>query len=316
MAYGPDGTLYVTDIDGGRVLALPDANHDGLADSTTPVISGLSSPHGIAFHDGAMYIGETNQISRFTQTGTTWGDKQVIVPNLPSGAGHRTRTVIFGADNKMYVSVGSSCNVCQEESPQRAAVWQYNADGSGGRLYTKGLRNAVGMILRPNTSEIWATNNGRDQMGNDVPPETINILQDGADYGWPRCHAGDIIDPEFGSSNSCDGVHAPAIKMQAHSAPLGLRFYDGTMFPAEYRGNLFVAFHGSWNRTVPTGYKVVRIPIDTNGKAGPIEDFASGWLQSNGSADGRPVDVIVAPDGALLVTDDAEGRIYRIFYQK
>ena len=313
MAYGPDGTLYVTDMDGGRVLAAPDANGDGVADSTNVALTDLNNPHGIAFHDNALYIGETNQIVRFATENGAWGDKEVIVPDLPTG-GHNTRTVIFGPDNKMYVSIGSSCNVCVEDTPLRAAVWQYDADGSNGRLFTAGLRNAVGIVVRPGSSDIWASNNGRDMMGDDVPPETINVLANGSDFGWPRCHAGDIVDPQYAGQNGCEGVAPPAVEMQAHSAPLGLRFYDGTMFPEAYQGSLFVAFHGSWNRTEPTGYKIVRVPVDANGQPGEPEDFASGWLQDSGAVAGRPVDVIVAPDGALLVTDDEAGMIYRIAY--
>ncbi len=314
MAYSPEGVLYVTDQGSGRVLALPDTNADGVADETEVVVSDLNRPHGITFHNGALYIGETNRIVKFERAGNGWGDKQILVGGLPTG-GHGTRTVIFGQDSNMYVSIGSSCNVCNEDTPLRAAVWQYHADGSNGRLFTKGLRNAVGLVTRPGTNEIWATNNGRDMLGEDLPPETINILTDGGDFGWPRCHAGRIVDPEFGAQGGCSDVLAPAVEMQAHSAPLGLRFYDGTMFPAEYQGNLFVAFHGSWNRSEPTGYKVVRIPVDGAGKPGAVQDFATGWLQSNGESWGRPVDVIIAPDGSLMVSDDAGSRIYRIFYQ-
>lgn len=313
MAYSPEGVLHVTDSRGGRVLALPDTNGDGVADETQVVLSGLRQPHGITFHEGALYVGETNQIVKFERAGDSWGDKQVLVSDIPTG-GHGTRTVVFGADGKMYVSIGSSCNVCEEDSPLRAAVWQYNADGSGGKLYTKGLRNAVGLALRPGTDEIWASNNGRDMLGDDLPPETVNVLADGADFGWPRCHSGRIVDPDYGSQGGCEGVKAPAVEMQAHSAPLGLRFYDGQMFPAEYQGNLFIAFHGSWNRSEPTGYKLVRVPVDASGKAGAVQDFATGWLQ-NGDSWGRPVDVIVAADGSLMVSDDAGGRVYRIFYQ-
>lgn len=175
------------------------------------------------------------------------------------------------------------------------------------------MRNAVGMVARPGSSDIWASTNGRDMMGDDVPPETINVLADGADFGWPRCHAGDIVDPQYGGQNGCEGVTPPAVEMQAHSAPLGLRFYDGTMFPAAYQGSLFVAIHGSWKRSDPTGYKIVRVPVDADGQPGEAEDFASGWLEDSGNVAGRPVDVIVAPDGSLLVTDD-EGMISRIAY--
>lgn len=313
MAYGPDGTLYVTDIAGGRVLTLPDANGDGVADSADVALTGLNRPHGITFHDNALYVGETNQIVRFAADAGTWGDKEVIVPDLPT-QGHGTRTVIFGPETKMYVSIGSSCNVCVEDTPLRAAVWQYDADGSNGKLFTSGLRNAVGLVVRPGSTDLWASNNGRDLMGDDVPPETLNVLADGADFGWPRCHAGDIVDPQYGGQNGCAGVTPPAVEMQAHSAPLGLRFYDGTMFPDAYQGSLFVAFHGSWNRSEPTGYKIVRVPVDANGRPGDVEDFATGWLQDTGTVAGRPVDVIVAPDGALLVTDDDTGMIYRIAY--
>jgi glucose/arabinose dehydrogenase len=315
MAYSPEGVLHVTDQTGGRVLALPDADQNGIADETQVVLEGLRLPHGIAFHEQALYIGEPSRIIKFDRDADgSWGQAQVVVPELPTG-GHNTRTVLFGSDGKMYVSIGSSCNVCIENTPLRAAVWQYNPDGSDGRLFTAGLRNAVGIVERPGTDEIWATNNGRDMLGDDLPPETVNVLADGADFGWPRCHSGRIVDPEFGQQGGCEGVKAPEVEMQAHSAPLGLRFYDGTMFPEQYQGDLFVAFHGSWNRSVPTGYKVVRIPVDEQGSAGPVEDFAVGWLQNNGDNWGRPVDVLVAPDGALLVSDDGGGRIYRIFYQ-
>ncbi len=313
MAYSPEGVLHVTDQSGGRVLALPDTNGDGVAEERQIVVSGLRRPHGITFHEGALYVGETDKIVRFERAGDGWGDKQILVAGIPT-SGHGTRTVIFGQDGKMYVSIGSSCNVCNESSELRAAVWQYSADGSNGRLYTKGLRNAVGLALRPGTDEIWATNNGRDMLGDDLPPETVNVLADGVDFGWPRCHAGRIVDPDFGAQGGCEGVTAPAVEMQAHSAPLGLRFYEGTQFPAEYQGNLFVAFHGSWNRSAPTGYKVVRIALDQAGKASAVQDFATGWLQSNGESWGRPVDLVVAPDGSLMLSDDAGGRVYRIFY--
>jgi glucose/arabinose dehydrogenase len=279
------------------------------------IAQGFKEPHSVTFHDGKLYIGDTDKVVRLERTANgTWGNQQTIVPNLPTGGNHTTRTVLFGRDDKLYVSIGSSCNVCQEADERRATVMQFDADGSNGRIFARGLRNAVGLTLRPGTNEIWASNNGRDLLGDDLPPETINILKDGADYGWLRCHSGRIADPEFGSPRACDGVAKPVVEMQAHSAPLGLTFYTGAQFPPEYRGNLFVAFHGSWNRSAPTGYKVVRIPVDANGKAGAVQDFATGWLASDGKVWGRPVDVATAPDGSLLVTDDQGGRVYRISY--
>lgn len=189
----------------------------------------------------------------------------------------------------------------------------YNPDGSNGSLFARGLRNAVGITFRPGTTELWASSNGRDLLGDDLPPETINLVNEGDDFGWPRCHSGRIVDPDFGKPGACDGVKNPVVEMQAHSAPLGLAFYSGQQFPEEYRGDLFVAFHGSWNRSVPTGYKVVRIPMD-HGTPGAVQDFATGWLPENGAQWGRPVDVIVGPDGSLFVSDDGGGMVYRIFY--
>jgi glucose/arabinose dehydrogenase len=239
-------------------------------------------------------------------------ERQVIIDGLPSG-GHSTRTVLFSPDwSTLFVSVGSSCNVCDEEDSRRAAIVRYNPDGSQEEIYAYGLRNAVGITFRPGTDELWATNNGRDMLGDDLPPETIYLVQEGKDYGWPRCHSGRIVDPEFGSPDACQGVEPPMIEMQAHSAPLGLEFYSGTQFPSAYHGNLFVAFHGSWNRSVPTGYKIVRIPMN-DGNPGPGQDFATGWLV-DGSSWGRPVDVLTAPDGSLFISDDGGGKIYRITY--
>jgi glucose/arabinose dehydrogenase len=189
---------------------------------------------------------------------------------------------------------------------------RYNPDGSGGELFARGLRNAVGITFRPGTDELWATNNGRDLLGDDLPPDTIQRVKAGQDYGWPRCHAGRIPDPDFGGPAACNNVDQPAVELQAHSAPLGLTFYSGDQFPAAYHGDLFVAYHGSWNRTVPTGYKVVSIDMK-DGKAGPAQDFATGWLIGNDSW-GRPVDVITAPDGSLFVSAGGGGVIYRIAY--
>jgi glucose/arabinose dehydrogenase len=221
---------------------------------------------------------------------------------------------LIGPDGKIYVSIGSTCNVCLETDPHRAAVWIYNLDGSGGRLYARGLRNAVGMTINPWNSQVWVTNNGRDDMGDNLPPDTVYALQDGGNYGWPRCHAGDLLDPTYGHPGDCKGVAAPLINLQAHSAPLGLAFYNADRFPAQYHG-LFIAFHGSWNRSIPTGYKVVFVPLSSHGQvAGPVQDFATGWLMNTNNALGRPVGLAIGPDGALYVSDDKGGVIYRITY--
>ena len=318
LAVGPDGVLYVAERGAGRILRLPDQDGDGLADAIQVVAQGLNAPSSLAFYqDGSLYVAETRRVLRLSQPDAQgiYQKQEVKVAGLPSG-GHSTRTVLFSPDDStLFVSIGSSCNVCIEQDSRRAAIMAYNPDGSQARLYARGLRNAVGITFRPGTDELWATNNGRDLLGDDLPPETINLVQQGDDFGWPRCHAGRIADPEFGGSQGCQGVKAPLVEMQAHSAPLGLAFYTGSQFPEVYRGNLFVAFHGSWNRTIPTGYKLVRISMQGS-QPGPVQDFASGWLLPNGSSGGPPVDVITGSDGSLFLSDDAGGKIYRIFYTR
>ncbi|MDQ3549000.1 MAG: PQQ-dependent sugar dehydrogenase, partial [Chloroflexota bacterium] len=299
---------YVTD-QTGRVLRLPDADGDGVADDAETVLDGLNNPHGITFHDGELYIAEETRVIRATDDGT-FETVTPIIDDLPEG-GHSTRTIRFGPDSMLYVSIGSSCNVCEEDDPRRAAIWRYNADGSGGEPFATGLRNAVGIAFHPESGELWATNNGRDGMGDDVPPETINQLSMGVDFGWPRCHAGTVVDPEFGGDGACDGVVQPAVLLQAHSAPLGLTFASGDQL-SEFDGDLLVAFHGSWNRSEPTGYKVVKIPFEGGAPSGEAQDFVSGWLLADGDRWGRPVDVLVATDGSLLISDDEGGRIYRL----
>ena len=316
LTIGPDGYLYVAERGANRVLRLPDRNADGRTDALEVAADELSAPSSLAFfQDGSLYVGETTRVQRLSQPDAAgiFQLREVIISGLPEG-GHSTRTVLFSPDWRyLFVSVGSSCNVCIEDDPRRAAIIRYNPDGSGEQIYARGLRNAVGITFRPGTPELWATNNGRDALGDDLPPETVYNVVEGGNYGWPFCHAGRIVDPTYGDPQSCVDVGDPAVEMQAHSAPLGLTFYNGELFPEEYRGDLFVAFHGSWNRTAPTGYKVVHIPIE-NGAAGPARDFVTGWLRADGSRWGRPVDLAVAPDGALLLSDDMAGMIYRIIY--
>jgi glucose/arabinose dehydrogenase len=315
LTVAPDGTVYVAERTSGDILALSDPGHSGVATRKTVVASGLYDPTSVVVSNGALYVGQRSQVTHLAlgpDLRTT--DKQVVVAGLPTSGQHTTRTVLIGPDSKIYVAIGSTCDVCIESDPRRAAVWVYNHDGSAGRLYAKGLRNAVGLATNPWNGQIWATNNGRDYLGDESPPETVYRLQDGGDYGWPRCHAGDIVDPAYGYRGACNGVVAPLVKMQAHSAPLGLAFYQSGAFPARFHG-LFVAFHGSWNRTVKTGYKVIFVPLDARGAvAGGPQDFATGWLRDDGSEAGRPVGLAVGPDGALYVSDDAAGAVYRIAF--
>ena len=316
ITFSPNGTLIVAERGTGHILAFPDPQHNGQTTGPVVVASGLNDPTSVAFApDGSLYVGEASRVTRFTLGPDMKSTSmQIIVPHLPTGGNHITRTVLIGPDKQLYVSIGSTCNDCVETDPMRATVWVYNSDGSGGKLFARGLRNAVGLAINPWNQHIWATDNGRDLLGDNIPPETVYALQDGGNYGWPVCHAGTIIDPDLGKPGDCNGIVQPLVKMQAHSAPLGLAFYKASAFPAAYRG-LFVAFHGSWNRTVPTGYKVIFIPLNAQGTvAGTPQDFLTGFLTSQNQVLGRPVGLAVGPDGALYVSDDLGGVIYRIAY--
>jgi glucose/arabinose dehydrogenase len=320
IAFGPDGVLYAAERGQDRIVALPDRDSDGQADEIQVYAADLNQPHSLVFHEGAWYVGVPSGVIRLMDTdGDGRADsRDILVDDYPTSGAHTTRTVEFLPDGRMVVSVGSSCNVCLEEDPRRATVLVYDGpQATGERIFASGLRNAVGLAIHPETGELWATNNGRDFMGDDLPPETVYIVRDGVDYGWPGCHSGNIVDPEFGGPDACQDVAQPVVQMQAHSAPLGQTFYDGEAFPDEYQGDLFIAFHGSWNRSVPTGYKVVRLPLQGSQPAGPVEDFAVGWLdKETGEASGRPVGLAVGPDGALYVSDDKGGFIYRFTYDR
>ena len=318
MALDQRGTLLVSVPRAGRVIALPDDNRDGRADGIVPVVEGLELPHGLAFLDGQLHVAETGRVVRFDYDPATRrvrGSSTVVVPNLPARGNHWTRTLTIGPDGRLYVSVGSSCNSCEERDNRRAAIYRYDADGRGGVPFATGLRNAVGIAFRPGTSELWATVNGRDWLGDDRPAEYITRVEESGFYGWPYCHwttASLVPDPDLGGGNHCKTVRRPSLLYHAHTAPLGLAFYTGSQFPAEYRGDLLVALHGSWNRSVPAGYKVIRVRL--GGATPAAEDFATGWLVG-GRYWGRPVDLTVAPDGALFVSDDNLGAVYRITYR-
>jgi glucose/arabinose dehydrogenase len=325
MIFTPGGVLLVSESGEGKVVALPDPKQTGKASRTVDVLSGLNEPHGLAFYEGKLYVAENDKVRRYD-----WDEASLRASNpmkltdLPTGGGHSTRTILFHG-GKMYVSAGSSCNVCLEKDPRRATVMEFNPDGSGQKIFAKGLRNAVGLAVNPKTDTVWATVNGRDWLGDDLPPETIYDLgkDGGVDGGWPFCYGDRVPDSNFTKpgDDRCKNVLEPKVQMQAHSAPLGLAFYEGTQFPAEYRNNIFVAFHGSWNRSVPTGYKIVRIKLDDKGQPeGGAEDFITRWLApgetKKGRWMGRPVGVIFGSDGSMYLTDDAQGKVYRITYGK
>jgi glucose/arabinose dehydrogenase len=319
MAMGPDGAVYVSVPGDNKVVRVWDANGDNVADSARIAVSGLHGPAGLAFHKGYLYIANEDGVVRaqLDAQGKLIGSV-VPVNTLPHGGGHSTRTIVFGADSAMYVSVGSSCNLCVETDSERAAVIRFNEDGSNGRVYSRGLRNAVGLAVEPATHKLWVSQNERDNIEpnhQNLPPEEINILQDGKDYGWPYCysHGGAAVpNPEYNDAGRCASTVSAALEMQAHSAPLGMTFLDkATLLPEEYRSDLLLAFHGSWDRDQPTGAKVVRVHV-AGGVPTGIEDFVSGWQRPDGSRWGRPADVQVYKDGSVLISDDQSGSLYRV----
>jgi glucose/arabinose dehydrogenase len=307
MVFTPGGVLLASESEEGKVVALHDARHTGKAERVVTVLDGLNEPHGLAFYEGRLYVAENDKVRRYD-----WDEANLratnpkAVADLPGGGGHSTRSLLFHG-GKMYVSAGSSCNVCIEKDPRRAAVTEFNPDGSGQKVFAKGLRNAVGLAVNPKTDTVWVTVNGRDWLGDDLPPEVIfDLGKAGGDAGWPYCYGDRIPDPNFTKpgDNRCQSVIAPKVQMQAHSAPLGLAFSEGSMFPAEYRNNIFVAVHGSWNRSVPTGYKVVRVKLNDQGQPeGGAEDFITGWLApgetKKGRWMGRPVGIVFGADGSM-----------------
>jgi glucose/arabinose dehydrogenase len=311
MAVAPDGTLFVAESGENRVLALPDRNGDGRADEVIEVGSDYGVAHSVAFaEDGSLLVAGTSRLFRATlDEELRETEREVLFEYVPSGQ-HSTRTVAVAPDGSLLVSVGSSCNVCWEKDEERATVISAPAAGGEWRVLMRGLRNAVGVAVDPATGEAWVTNNGRDMMGDDLPPETLYRLVDGGDAGWPRCHAGNIVDPDFGDEPDpvtglvgCEDVAAPAAQFQAHMAPLGITFWDG---------QAVIAFHGSWNRSEKVGYEVWALPWD-DGPTGPPEVLIGGFLDPvSGDASGRPAGVTVGADGALYVSDDKAGFIYRV----
>jgi glucose/arabinose dehydrogenase len=304
LKFGPDGLLYAALSEDGRVVRIDVGSADRTAQT---VVQGLNRPYGLAFFDGALYVGEHDKVIRLD--GPDFRTKALVVPGLPTG-GHWTRELVFGGDGMLYVSVGSSCNLCEESDPRRAAVTRYAPDGSGATVVAKGLRNSAGLAVHPTTGAIWASQNERDNLGDDLPPEEINVLSDGEDFGWPYCYGNRIANPEYRTTQRCPGTTPPALEIQAHSAPLGMAFYTGDQFPPEWRGDLFVAFHGSWNRARKTGYQLAHVDV-RDGRPVSYEPFAHGWLEGERTL-GRPVYPAVGPDGSLYVSDDEGGRIYRI----
>ncbi|MDQ1284410.1 MAG: hypothetical protein QG620_758 [Patescibacteria group bacterium] len=323
MAFSGEGNIFVTDLS-GKVLLLRDADKDGAAEEIITVDQNLQNPHGVELFENNLYVGEEHQVVAYRNINEEgkYQSKEILITNLPSGAGHATRTVKIGPDRKIYVHVGSSCNVCEETDERRATILRYNLDGSFDRIIGAGLRNTVGFTFK-NTStgfELWAVDNGRDRIGDNIPPEEANLVyvsgqEETKNFGWPYCYGRGIANPEYpGRADYCQNqTEFPRYEMQAHSAPLGVAFAPDN-FSKELSGDMIISFHGSWNRSEPTGYKVVR--IDPDGSGGQAEDFITGWRDANGQVWGRPVDVKFSAEGDLFISDDLAGAVYRIRSKK
>lgn len=310
---GPQGNLWVSQTREGTISLI--ILEDGVAKSAAAVFKGLNKPHGLAFDPAdpfILYIAEEDKISR-ARVYSEAPLERVI--DLPSGGRHFTRTIEFGPGDKLYVSIGSSCDTCYEEDERRAAIYRMDRDGSNFEEYASGLRNAVFFDWSYVDGRMWATEMGRDLLGDDLPPDEINIVEFGGNYGWPICYGQNIHDSQFDTKqyvdDPCEDMDGSLIDLPAHSAPLGLAFVPEEGWPEEYWYDLIVAYHGSWNRSEPTGYKLVRIKLDEFGNYLGMEDFISGWLTDEGAL-GRPVDVLVEPGGVMYVTDDKAGVVYMI----
>ncbi|MXZ72010.1 MAG: sorbosone dehydrogenase family protein [Acidobacteria bacterium] len=322
MALSPNGTLFVSTRRAGNVYAVLDDDGDQTADRVLTLASGLNMPNGVAFRDGALYVAEVNRVWRYDdiEANLESPPEPVIVnDSFPSDRAHGWKFIAFGPDDRLYVPVGAPCNVCdhEAETPIYSTITSMNPDGSDLQIYAHGIRNSVGFSWHPETDELWFTNNGRDRLGDTQPADTLHHAPEpGLHFGFPFCHQGDIQDPEF-NTRPCGEFRPPARKLGPHVAALGMRFYTGGMFPSEYRNQIFIAEHGSWNRSAEAGHIGYRITVATldGDRVTDYSIFAEGWLDTAiNDSWGRPVDVQVMPDGALLVTDDQVGAIYRITY--
>jgi glucose/arabinose dehydrogenase len=319
LALGPDGTVYVGSKEQGKVYALPDRNHDGRADEVITLTSGLNSPNGVAVRQGSLYVAEINRILRYDNIAANLKKtpKPVVVYNqLPTEEGHGWRYIAFGPDGLLYVPVGAPCNTCLPSKPIFGTINRLRPDGKGSlQNVARGVRNTVGFDWHPVTRELWFTDNGRDQMGDDLPADELNrVPKAGLHFGFPYFFAGDVPDPEFGKGKSAASYQAPARKLGAHVAALGMKFYTGKQFPAKYHNQIFIPEHGSWNRSSKSGYRITLVRLDAAGKqAQSYETFAEGWLVGQQSW-GRPVCLLVLPDGSMLVSDDQGDAVFRIWY--
>jgi glucose/arabinose dehydrogenase len=319
LAVSPSGTLFVGNRSEDKVYAVKDTDGDGKADKKWVIASGLNMPNGVAFRNGDLYVAEVNRIHKFSGIESKLaspGASTIVYDKFPTEKHHGWKYIAFGPDGKLYVPVGAPCNICESKDPIYASITRMNADGTGLEVFANGVRNTVGFTWHPDTKNIWFTDNGRDNMGDDVPSCELNTApKAGLHFGYPYCHSGTIKDPEFGDKRPCSNFVKPEQNLGPHVAPLGLKFYSGTMFPSSYKNQLIVAEHGSWNRSKKSGHQVVLVKME-NGKAISNTPFISGWLDdASQKVWGRPVDVLVLADGSVLISDDQAGVVYRVTYK-
>jgi glucose/arabinose dehydrogenase len=330
LTHGPDGTVFIST--GGfsnpetKVYAARDLDGDKYAEKVVTLLDGQDNPNGIAFKDGALYVAERFKVSKYSNV-MNWVNNggtplpQLVFNNLPTNGAHSWKYLAFGPDGKLYIPVGAPCNICNPDGDPATAgkfirIFRMNPNGTQFEEVAKGVRNTVGFDWHPVTKELWFTDNGRDNMGDGLPPDELNrAATTGLNFGYPRCHGTNIPDPQFAAGANCAAATftKPVRELGAHVAALGMRFYTGAMFPAAYKHGIFIAEHGSWNSSVPVGYRVQLVREQANGTYS-YENFATGWSQPTGVW-GRPVDVLVMADGALLVSDDKAGVVYRIWYE-
>lgn len=326
MAISPSGTIFVGNRNKDNVFALKDTDGDNVIDKKYLITNKLKNmPNGVAFHDGDLYVAEVNKIWKFEniEENLSHLDKFdeyleepiLISDDFPSDRHHGWKYISFGPDGKLYVPVGAPCNICESRDEIYASITRMNPDGSNREIYVKGVRNTVGFTWHPETKQLWFTDNGRDMLGDNTPPCELNkVTEKDQHFGYPYCHGGDIGDPEFGGEYSCSDFVKPVQKLGPHVSPLGLKFYTGKMFPDEYKGDIFIAEHGSWNRSKKIGYRISRVKIENNKSVG-YETFIYGWLDDEEQeAWGRPVDILILEDGSMLISDDKANAIYRVTY--
>jgi glucose/arabinose dehydrogenase len=322
MAMSPNGTLFVGNRKGGAVYAVQDRNKDHKADTLYTIAENLNQPNGVAFKDGVLYVAEIDKLWRYDDIEAHFDDPvpTLVYDDFPKDSHHGPKFIAFGPDGKLYVPVGAPCNVCETKpDTYYASIIKMDTDGSHREVVARGVRNTVGLAWHPITGELWFTDNGRDMLGDDIPPCELNRLTvEGEHFGFPYCHAGEILDPEFGIGKNCADYTAPVMKLNAHVAPLGLNFYTVDMFPASYKNKIIIPEHGSWNRSDDAGHSghLLSIVTEENGVGVAYETFVEGFLNKNSNTSwGRPVAVLVLDDGSVLISDDKSGTIYRMTYQ-